>query len=262
MTSPSDNENNTNDQEVEENPPQMPPSLRRRFTVAVQSDEEAEKMQRQVTQSSHGMAVAGEHVMELEFEEWDGSTPFYQHCLAGSLAGVAEHRKCSDRSPCSTCVIFFCLDVPPASLFFYTISSNVPVRHVEDTDPELLCWLSRSSDCNCQCRSSFQAGDDSGSGDDRKRSGFPRQHDGRFAATFQCDNKQHRSFWSTVAWSTSHGGWLHPGSCSLLFFLRSDQSFLSGETSRRRFVQQEFGSSRIYGCRLDSGTLPRRRYVQ
>lgn len=39
------------------------------------------------------MAVAGEHVMELEFEEWDGSTPFYQHCLAGSAAGVAEHCK-------------------------------------------------------------------------------------------------------------------------------------------------------------------------
>lgn len=27
----------------------------------------------------------------LEFEEWDGKTPFWHHCLAGSLAGVAEH---------------------------------------------------------------------------------------------------------------------------------------------------------------------------
>lgn len=27
----------------------------------------------------------------LEFEEWDGKTPFWHHCLAGSFAGVAEH---------------------------------------------------------------------------------------------------------------------------------------------------------------------------
>lgn len=75
----------------ENSTPLLPPSLRRRFTVAMESEEEAHKLQRRITQSSHGMAVAGEHVMELEFEEWDGSTPFYQHCIAGSLAGVAEH---------------------------------------------------------------------------------------------------------------------------------------------------------------------------
>jgi len=27
----------------------------------------------------------------LEFEEWDGISPFWHHCVAGSLAGVAEH---------------------------------------------------------------------------------------------------------------------------------------------------------------------------
>ena len=27
----------------------------------------------------------------LEFEEWDGRTPFWHHCVAGSLAGVGEH---------------------------------------------------------------------------------------------------------------------------------------------------------------------------
>lgn len=69
------------------------PSLQRRLTVALTSDEMAQELQKRATQSSPGMAMAGEHVMELEFEEWDGSTPFYQHCLAGSLAGVAEHCK-------------------------------------------------------------------------------------------------------------------------------------------------------------------------
>jgi solute carrier family 25 iron transporter 28/37 len=27
----------------------------------------------------------------LEFEEWDGASPFWHHCVAGSIAGVAEH---------------------------------------------------------------------------------------------------------------------------------------------------------------------------
>lgn len=88
-----DNDESSADDEIVVQP-QPPSSLRRRLTVALTSDDEvAQQLQRQVTQSSPGMAVAGEHVMELEFEEWDGSTPFYQHCLAGSLAGVAEHRK-------------------------------------------------------------------------------------------------------------------------------------------------------------------------
>jgi len=90
MTKPLDKDN----EQVEKPPlPEVPESLHRRLTVALSSEDEAQKLQRQVTQSSHGMAVAGEHVMELEFEEWDGTTPFYQHCLAGSLAGVAEHRE-------------------------------------------------------------------------------------------------------------------------------------------------------------------------
>jgi len=30
-------------------------------------------------------------VFDDDWEEWDGKTPFWQHCIAGSLAGVAEH---------------------------------------------------------------------------------------------------------------------------------------------------------------------------
>ena len=29
--------------------------------------------------------------VDLEWEEWDGSSPFLHHCIAGSIAGVAEH---------------------------------------------------------------------------------------------------------------------------------------------------------------------------
>jgi len=102
-----------------------PTSLRRRSTVLdlVESEEQAATMQRQVTQSSPGMAVAGEHVMELEFEEWDGSTPFYQHCLAGSLAGVAEHRKyCSYyivEATLTDCLRGGKSDLPNASPLFF-----------------------------------------------------------------------------------------------------------------------------------------------
>jgi solute carrier family 25 iron transporter 28/37 len=28
---------------------------------------------------------------ELDWEEWDGKSPFWHHCVAGSAAGVAEH---------------------------------------------------------------------------------------------------------------------------------------------------------------------------
>lgn len=27
----------------------------------------------------------------LEFEEWDGTSPFWYHCFAGSLAGILDH---------------------------------------------------------------------------------------------------------------------------------------------------------------------------
>lgn len=67
------------------------PSLRRRVTHVLTSHDAAERLQRRST-SSTGLAVAGEHGMELEYEKWDSSTtPFYQHCIAGSVAGVMEH---------------------------------------------------------------------------------------------------------------------------------------------------------------------------
>lgn len=39
------------------------------------------------------MAPPSEELEEhdLEWEEWDGSSPFIHHCIAGSIAGVAEH---------------------------------------------------------------------------------------------------------------------------------------------------------------------------
>lgn len=32
-----------------------------------------------------------EDLDDLEWEEWDGKSPFHHHCIAGSIAGVAEH---------------------------------------------------------------------------------------------------------------------------------------------------------------------------
>jgi len=49
--------------------------------------------------------------IELEWEEWDGKSPFLHHCIAGSMAGVAEHVllypvdtvKTHMQAYCSTC---------------------------------------------------------------------------------------------------------------------------------------------------------------
>lgn len=49
--------------------------------------------------------------IELEWEEWDGKSPFLHHCIAGSIAGVAEHVllypvdtvKTHMQAYCSTC---------------------------------------------------------------------------------------------------------------------------------------------------------------
>jgi solute carrier family 25 iron transporter 28/37 len=60
------------------------------------------------------MSSASESVYEevdLEWEEWDGSSPFLHHCIAGSIAGVAEHVllypvdtvKTHMQAYCSTC---------------------------------------------------------------------------------------------------------------------------------------------------------------
>ena len=94
---PTKNNGDDDDDDVETVPlpKEQASSLHRRLTVALNS-EAPSNLQR--TQTSPGLAVAGEHVMELEFEEWDGSTPFYKHCIAGSLAGVAEH--CTYRTRC------------------------------------------------------------------------------------------------------------------------------------------------------------------
>ena len=37
------------------------------------------------------LALAMSSEDELEWEEWDGASPFWHHCVAGSLAGVTEH---------------------------------------------------------------------------------------------------------------------------------------------------------------------------
>lgn len=57
------------------------------------------------------MTSTGQENIDLEWEEWDGNSPFLHHCVAGSLAGVAEHTllypvdtvKTHMQAYCSTC---------------------------------------------------------------------------------------------------------------------------------------------------------------
>jgi len=52
-----------------------------------------------------------DEIIDLEWEEWDGKSPFLHHCIAGSIAGVAEHTllypvdtvKTHMQAYCSTC---------------------------------------------------------------------------------------------------------------------------------------------------------------
>jgi len=57
------------------------------------------------------MSQDDEADIELEWEDWDGRSPFFHHCIAGSIAGVAEHTllypfdtiKTHMQAYCSTC---------------------------------------------------------------------------------------------------------------------------------------------------------------
>jgi hypothetical protein len=49
---------------------------------------------------------------ELEWEEWDGQTPFWTHCVAGGLAGVAEHTLLYPVDTVKTHMQSYCADCP------------------------------------------------------------------------------------------------------------------------------------------------------
>jgi len=38
-----------------------------------------------------GSNAIEDEIIDIEWEEWDGKSPFLHHCIAGSIAGVAEH---------------------------------------------------------------------------------------------------------------------------------------------------------------------------
>ena len=88
-------------------------SLQRRMTAKFESPEEAAKLQRH---HSTGMSMAGEHVMELEWEEWDGTGSYVHHCVAGSFAGVAEHVLLYPVDTIKTQMQAFCADCPKSKL--------------------------------------------------------------------------------------------------------------------------------------------------
>lgn len=88
------------------------PSLQKRMTAKFESPAEAEKLQRQSTTHSATFGAAGEHVMELEWEEWDGSGSFVDHCLAGSFAGVMEHTLLYPVDTLRTNIQAYCADCP------------------------------------------------------------------------------------------------------------------------------------------------------
>ena len=56
--------------------------------------------------------VDHEEEIELEWEEWDGKSPWLHHCVAGSIAGVAEHTLLYPIDTVKTHMQSYCADCP------------------------------------------------------------------------------------------------------------------------------------------------------
>jgi len=58
-----------------------------------------------------------EEVEDLEWEEWDGKSPFIHHCIAGSIAGVTEHSLLYPIDTIKTHMQSYCADCPKSAKF-------------------------------------------------------------------------------------------------------------------------------------------------
>ena len=61
---------------------------------------------------SPSLPVDHEEEIELEWEEWDGKSPWLHHCVAGSIAGVAEHTLLYPIDTVKTHMQSYCADCP------------------------------------------------------------------------------------------------------------------------------------------------------
>ena len=62
--------------------------------------------------ASPSLLVDHEEEIELEWEEWDGKSPWLHHCVAGSIAGVAEHTLLYPIDTVKTHMQSYCADCP------------------------------------------------------------------------------------------------------------------------------------------------------
>lgn len=78
----------------------------------------------------------GEEEIELEWEEWDGESPFLHHCIAGSIAGVAEHTLLYPVDTVKTHMQAYCSACPnnPANLK----STNLAIKPICTGPPSAL----------------------------------------------------------------------------------------------------------------------------
>jgi solute carrier family 25 iron transporter 28/37 len=62
--------------------------------------------------ASSSPPVDHEEEIELEWEEWDGKSPWLHHCVAGSIAGLAEHTLLYPLDTVKTHMQSYCADCP------------------------------------------------------------------------------------------------------------------------------------------------------
>jgi hypothetical protein len=196
-------------------------TLQRRMTTKFEDPQEAAKLQRQTTSHAYTIGAAGEHVMELEWEEWDGSGSFTDHCLAGSFAGVAEHTvRFTCYYLCLVCIVLLMVVILLLLTLYanYTITNSATLssRYNQNTNAGLLCRLSGKLG-EKQYSSSIS------SSSTKWHVEYHEAIDDDHAGKRTCgQNGFHRCigirwFWALMARRSDHDGGMHSGSCAVLF---------------------------------------------
>jgi len=81
--------------------------------------------------------------IDIEWEEWDGKSPFLHHCIAGSIAGVAEHTLLYPVDTVKTHMQAYCSTCPDNKICaggINKMTSGLPKRGVNNTQPQGM-WL-------------------------------------------------------------------------------------------------------------------------
>ena len=88
-----------------------------------------------------GSNAIEDEIIDIEWEEWDGKSPFLHHCIAGSIAGVAEHTILYPVDTVKTHMQAYCSACPDNKVCavggkgMNNLQPNLPKRGIHNTPP-------------------------------------------------------------------------------------------------------------------------------